>query len=67
MRLTVPVPVPLATDLLQGKLDQRKKAFEVQWVMGRDLGPTEVSDMIATVETWYVGRGELFRCSLNQH
>jgi len=39
-------------NLLQGKLDQRKKAFEVQWVMGRDLGPTEVADMMSTVETW---------------
>jgi len=38
--------------LLQGKLDQRKKAFEVQWVMGRDLHPTEVDDMIKTVEIW---------------
>jgi len=38
--------------LLQGKLDQRKKAFEVQWVMGRDLHPTEVEDMIKTVEQW---------------
>jgi COP9 signalosome complex subunit 7 len=38
--------------LIQGKLDQRKKAFEVQWVMGRDLGPTEVEDMIKTVEVW---------------
>jgi len=39
-------------NLLQGKLDQRKKAFEVQWVMGRDLGPTEVQDMMTTVENW---------------
>jgi len=39
-------------NLLQGKLDQRKKAFEVQWVMGRDLGPTEVEDMLKTVEVW---------------
>jgi len=38
--------------LLQGKLDQRKKAFEVQWVMGRDLHPTEVDDMMKTVEQW---------------
>jgi len=39
-------------NLLQGKLDQRKKAFEVQWVMGRDLGPTEVEDMLKTVDVW---------------
>jgi len=39
-------------NLLQGKLDQRKKAFEVQWVMGRDLGPNEVNDMLKTVEVW---------------
>jgi len=38
--------------LIQGKLDQRKKAFEVQSVMGRDLGPTEVDDMIAQLNTW---------------
>ena len=36
--------------------NNRKKAFEVQWVMGRDLGPTEVADMMSTVETWYVLR-----------
>jgi len=41
-------------NLLQGKLDQRKKAFEVQWVMGRDLGPTEVSDMMQTIDLWLV-------------
>jgi len=38
--------------LIQGKLDQRKNAFEVQWVMGRDLGPTEVDDMMKTLELW---------------
>jgi len=46
-------------NLLQGKLDQRKKAFEVQWVMGRDLGPTEVSDMMQTVETWLAHTNQL--------
>lgn len=46
-------------NLLQGKLDQRKKAFEVQWVMGRDLGPTEVSDMMQTVEQWLAHSAQL--------
>jgi len=38
--------------LIQGKLDQRKNAFEVQWVMGRDLGPTDVEDMAKTLDLW---------------
>jgi len=41
--------------LMQGKLDQRKSAFEVQSVMGRDLGPTEVDDMMNTLNIWLVG------------
>jgi len=45
--------------LLQGKLDQRKKAFEVQWVMGRDLHPSEVEDMIKTVENWLKASDQL--------
>jgi len=41
--------------LMQGKLDQRKSAFEVQSVMGRDLGPTEVDDMMNTLNHWLSG------------
>jgi COP9 signalosome complex subunit 7 len=38
--------------LIQGKLDQRKRCFEVQSVIGRDLGPGEVEDMIGQLNTW---------------
>jgi len=38
--------------LIQGKLDQRKGAFEVQSVIGRDLGPQEVESMIGTLNQW---------------
>jgi len=38
--------------LIQGKLDQRKRVFEVQSVIGRDLGQGEVDDMIAQLNTW---------------
>jgi len=46
-------------NLLSGKLDQRKKAFEVNWVMGRDLGPTEVDDMIRTIDNWIKSSDQL--------
>jgi len=38
--------------LIQGKLDQRKKCFEVQSVIGRDLAQGEVEDMIGQLNTW---------------
>jgi len=38
--------------LIQGKLDQRKRAFEVQSVIGRDLGPSDVDNMINTLGSW---------------
>jgi len=38
--------------LIQGKLDQRKRIFEVQSVIGRDLGQGEVDDMIDQLNTW---------------
>jgi len=38
--------------LIQGKLDQRKQMFEVQSVMGRDLGPHDVDNMINTLGNW---------------
>jgi len=47
--------------LMQGKLDQRKSAFEVQSVMGRDLGPTEVDDMMSTLATWMVSSEQLLK------
>jgi len=38
--------------LIQGKLDQRKRTFEVQSVIGRDLGPSDVDNMINTLGSW---------------
>ena len=50
--MLVRVPLRCAAALLRCCAVQSKKAFEVQWVMGRDLGPTEVADMMQTVEQW---------------
>jgi len=47
--------------LMQGKLDQRKSAFEVQSVMGRDFGPTEVDDMVNTLNSWLNGSEGLLK------
>jgi len=38
--------------LIQGKLDQKVGAFEVQNVIGRDLGPQDVSEMMASLDRW---------------
>jgi len=47
--------------LIQGKLDQRKHAFEVQSVIGRDLGPTEVADMTQLLANWMTGSEALLK------
>jgi len=38
--------------ILQGKLDQRKGCFEVQSVIGRDIGPKDLDNMLDTLGGW---------------
>eukprot|EP00823_Brevimastigomonas_motovehiculus_P008004 TRINITY_DN71_c2_g3_i1.p1 TRINITY_DN71_c2_g3~~TRINITY_DN71_c2_g3_i1.p1 ORF type:complete len:281 (-),score=43.57 TRINITY_DN71_c2_g3_i1:348-1190(-) len=47
--------------LLQGKLDQRQNALEVHSVMGRDLKPSEVSDMDQLLSTWIADSEQLVK------
>jgi len=38
--------------LIKGKLDQKKAAFEVASSIGRDIGPTDVTEMIGKLQGW---------------
>jgi len=38
--------------LIQGKLDQRRKQFEIEFAMGRDLKPESLDDMISVLQNW---------------
>jgi len=38
--------------LVQGKLDQSKKSFEVEFSMGRDVKPDSVDDFINVLSSW---------------
>jgi COP9 signalosome complex subunit 7 len=38
--------------LIKGKLDQKKAAFEVASSIGRDIGPTDVDEMIKKLQNW---------------
>jgi len=38
--------------LIQGKLDQKKNVFEVQYAIGRDIGPNDVNNMLEKLATW---------------
>jgi len=38
--------------LIKGKLDQKKRAFEVSSAMGRDIGPDDLDYMLAKLGSW---------------
>lgn len=38
--------------LLKGQLDQNRSVFEVQYSIGRDIGPSDVQEMMGTLEQW---------------
>ena len=38
--------------LVEGQLDQQKGVFEVQFAMGRDIGPNDVDIMLAKLKDW---------------
>jgi len=38
--------------VVRGKLDQRRRCFEVQFAAGRDLRPGQLDNMIATLGNW---------------
>lgn len=38
--------------LIKGKLDQKKSAFEVTSTIGRDIGPSDVPDMLKKLTAW---------------
>jgi COP9 signalosome complex subunit 7 len=48
--------------LLQGKLNQLAKQLEVHCCIGRDLDPSEVSEMCATLSKWHENSSELLGC-----
>jgi len=38
--------------LIKGKLDQKKRAFEVSFAIGRDIGPTDLDQMLDKLGSW---------------
>lgn len=43
----------LCTEIIQGKLDQRRALLEVDTTIGRDIRKEDVPTIIATLESWY--------------
>ena len=39
-------------DLLQGKLDQKEEQLEVSYIMGRDLEPGKLEQVLASLRDW---------------
>ena len=39
-------------DIISGKLDQKEQQFEVEYVMGRDLGPGKVESLLNSLQEW---------------
>ena len=39
-------------DIMRGKLDQKEQQFEVEYVMGRDLGPGKVESLLNSLQEW---------------
>ncbi|KAL5495840.1 hypothetical protein ACEPAI_1304 [Sanghuangporus weigelae] len=39
-------------DLMRGKLDQKEQQFEVEYVIGRDLGPGQVQILLTSLQAW---------------
>lgn len=43
----------MATGLVRGKLDQRRRCFEVHYAIGRDIRPGQLKSLIATIADWH--------------
>ncbi len=39
--------------IIKGKLDQKQQRFQVDWTMGRDIRPGQLSEMIRVLTHWY--------------
>nr|XP_024383950.1 COP9 signalosome complex subunit 7-like isoform X3 [Physcomitrium patens] len=51
-QLTVMTLAETAKGIVRGKLDQRRRCFEVQFAAGRDLRPGQLDNMIAVLANW---------------
>jgi len=38
--------------IIRGKLDQKQQEFQVEWVMGRDLAPGAVEELLKGLQEW---------------
>jgi len=47
--------------LIKGKLDQKKQVFEVEFAIGRDIGPDDVNQMLNSIQSWFVSSQELIK------
>jgi len=45
--------------LIKGKLDQKKSTFEVEYAIGRDIGPKDVGEMVEKIASWMSASQEL--------
>ena len=41
-------------DIIHGKLDQRNQQLEVDYVIGRDIRPTAITQMVTVLREWSV-------------
>ena len=41
-------------DIIRGKLDQNEQQFEVEYTIGRDVPPESVTEILSSLENWYV-------------
>lgn len=39
-------------DLMRGKLDQKRQQFEVEYTIGRDLGPGKIENLLSSLQEW---------------
>lgn len=39
-------------DIVRGKLDQRHQQFEVEYIMGRDLEPGQLEQLLISLQNW---------------
>ncbi|KAF8584977.1 hypothetical protein K439DRAFT_1653076 [Ramaria rubella] len=39
-------------DIIRGKLDQKQQEFQVEWVMGRDLAPGALENLLKGLQAW---------------
>jgi len=47
--------------LVKGKLDQKKQVFEVEYAIGRDIGPDDVDHMLSSIQSWFSTSQELLK------